>query len=227
MPDFPVFISFTGNSEGPGLEFPQIACLSSSWDDAVRYTAEECRRLGLRFTMQNCPGWAMSGGPWIKPSNAMRNLVWSRIDTEGGQVDKVLPVPLPGAEEWLDYNEIAVLAFLTPLGDNNEILKPQMVKSDISLPWKEFISGENKDAFKLEPSSEEKPHWLEVIFPEQVVLRTVEFSDVQRFNHAWCYEPEVEVTIQPIYPDGTIQQVMKTPMPQASWQSNHPISSGV
>ena len=207
----------------PGVA-PQIACLSSSWDDAVRYTAEECRRLGLRFTMQNCPGWAMSGGPWIKPSNAMRNLVWSRIDTEGGQVDKVLPVPQPSAEEWLDYNDIAVLAFLTPLGDNNEILKPQMVKSDISLPWKEFISGENKDAFKLEPSSEEKPHWLEVIFPEQVVLRTVEFSDVQGFNHAWCYEPGVEVTIQAIYPDGTIQQVMKTPMPQASWQSNHPIS---
>ena len=45
----------------------QITCLSPLWDDAVKYTAEECRRLGLRFSMQNCPGWAMSGGPWAHP----------------------------------------------------------------------------------------------------------------------------------------------------------------
>ena len=49
----------------PGTE-SQIACLSPLWDDAVRHTAEECKRLGLRFTMQGCPGWAMAGGPWIK-----------------------------------------------------------------------------------------------------------------------------------------------------------------
>jgi hypothetical protein len=50
----------------PGVE-PQIQCLSGSWDDAVRHAAEESQRLGLRFTMQNCPGWAMAGGPWITP----------------------------------------------------------------------------------------------------------------------------------------------------------------
>ena len=44
-----------------------IQCLSENWDAAVKHTAEECKRLGLRFTMQNCPGWAMSGGPCIQP----------------------------------------------------------------------------------------------------------------------------------------------------------------
>lgn len=58
----------------PGVE-PQITSLSHSWDDAVRHTAEECRRLGLYFTMLNCSGWATSGGPWIEPANAMRHLV--------------------------------------------------------------------------------------------------------------------------------------------------------
>ena len=207
----------------PGVE-PQIACLSPLWDDAVKHTAKECRRLGLRFTMQNCPGWAMSGGPWIQPSNAMRNLVWSRIDVEGGQINKVLPVPQPSAEEWRDYKDITVLAFPTPLDDNGDVLRPLSVKSDTSFPWKEFLSGEPHDAFRLEPSTEEHPHWLEVTFPESVVLRTVEFSDVQAFNHPWCFAPGVEVTIQAISPDGTTQQILKTPMPQAAWQSNHPIS---
>ncbi|MDR2041073.1 MAG: hypothetical protein LBP98_01990, partial [Tannerella sp.] len=99
----------------PGVE-PQITCLSPSWEGLLKHTAEECRRLGLRFTMQNCPGWAMSGGPWIKPENAMRHLVWSRTDTEGGvKKNLALPVPPSGGEAWLDYRDITVLAFPTPL----------------------------------------------------------------------------------------------------------------
>ena len=210
-------------SQWPGVA-PQITCLSDSWDDVVRYTAEECRRLGLRFTMQNCPGWATSGGPWIEPSNAMRNLVWSRMDTEGGQINKDLPVPQPSAEDWRDYKDITVLVFPTPIDDNGEVLKPQSVKSDTLLPWKDFLSGETRDAFKLKPTSEENPHWIEVTFLESVVLRTVEFSDVQGFNQPWCFAPGVKVTVHAIFPDGTTRQILNTPMPEATWQSNHPIS---
>ncbi|TWT81584.1 hypothetical protein CA13_30370 [Planctomycetes bacterium CA13] len=48
---------FHGQSGGPWPSVdPQIKCLSESWDDAVRHVAQECQRLGLRFTMQNFPG---------------------------------------------------------------------------------------------------------------------------------------------------------------------------
>lgn len=207
----------------PGVD-PQIACLSESWDDAVRFTAEECRRLGLRFTMQNCPGWAMSGGPWITPSNAMRNLVWSRTDVEAGTIHTLLPQPQPSAEEWRDYQDIAVLTFPAPLGDSGVALKPNAVESDTSLPWKSFLSGETKDPMKLDPATRENPHWLEVTFSEPVVVRTIEFSDVQSFNHNWCYVPGVEVRAYAVLPDGSRQPILDTPMPQAAWQSDHPIS---
>ena len=61
----------------PGVE--QIACLSPQWEEFVQYAAQESQRLGLRFTLQNCPGWAMAGGPWIKPEKAMRHIVWSSV----------------------------------------------------------------------------------------------------------------------------------------------------
>lgn len=70
--------------EWPGVS-PQIKCLSESWDDLILWTAEECKRLDLRFTMQNCPGWSYAGGPWIEPDNAMRQLARSRTDIDGGQ----------------------------------------------------------------------------------------------------------------------------------------------
>jgi hypothetical protein len=31
----------------------------------ITHTADEIRRLDLSFTLQNCPGWAMSVGPWL------------------------------------------------------------------------------------------------------------------------------------------------------------------
>ena len=77
----------------PGVS-PQIPCLSKDWDDLIRFTADGCAARGLSFKMQNCPGWSMSGGPWIAPSNAMRNLTFSRTDVAGGKPVKLaLPVP--------------------------------------------------------------------------------------------------------------------------------------
>ncbi len=216
---------FHGQTGGrwPGVE-PQIACLSPLWDDAVKHTANECRRLGLRFTMQNCPGWAMSGGPWIEPSNAMRTLVWSRKDVTGGQIDEVLQIPQPGEEDWRDYKDIAVLAFPSPRGDDGGILKPQSVKSDTTLPWKEFLAGDSIGHFRLKPSTQKNPHWVEVTFSKPVVIRTIEFSDVQRFNHSWCFAPGVQVKVLAILPGGATREILNTPMPMAAWQSDHPIS---
>ena len=77
----------------------------------IRHAADECERLGLRFTMQNCPGWSQSGGPWIKPENAMRHLVWSRTDLTGGNIFSTnLAMPEPTRDGWRDYRDVAVLA---------------------------------------------------------------------------------------------------------------------
>ena len=97
----------------------------------ISHVADETQRLGLRFTMQNCPGWAMSGGPWITPDKAMRHLVWSRQDVLGGKsVLLELQKPQPSAEPWRNYRDIAVLAFPTPDGDTGAALKPIAVQSN-------------------------------------------------------------------------------------------------
>ena len=70
--------------EWPGVS-PQIQTLSEDWDDLVQWTATECKRLNLRFSMQNCPGWSYAGGPWIELKNSMRHLVYSRTDIDGGK----------------------------------------------------------------------------------------------------------------------------------------------
>jgi hypothetical protein len=206
----------------PGVE-RQIKCLTPSWDGAVRHLADECQRLGLRFTMQNCPGWAMAGGPWITPDKAMRHLVWSRTDVNGGSTESTaLPKPQPSQEEWRDYRDVMVLAFPTPEGDTGKALVPASIKSNREdLPWKKCLRKEQGTMLRLEPGKE--PVWFEATMEEPVTLRTVEFPSVQSFNHPWCYDPGVKITVQAVLPGG-MQEVAGTEMPPSNWQGNQPIS---
>jgi len=82
----------------------QIPCLSQKWDDLIGFAADECARLGLKFEMQNCPGWSMSGGPWVPPEKAMRKLVCFE------------PGKKPAFNADDDYREIGTVSFPAPAG---------------------------------------------------------------------------------------------------------------
>lgn len=210
----------------PGVD-KQIACLSPLWDNAVRYTAEECKRLGLRFTMQNCPGWAMSGGPWIQPSNAMRHLVWSRTDVEArtdASIHAVLDTSQSAHEDWRDYQDIVVLAFPTPLEDTGSPLQPTSIIGSDNLSWDDCLDVSTHGAVKLAPTSTEQPYWVELTFPEAVQVRTIELPSINSLNHSWCYEPGVQVTAQALSPEGSWRTVMQLDLPAASWQDDYPLS---
>ncbi|MDR0686284.1 MAG: hypothetical protein LBF79_02330 [Dysgonamonadaceae bacterium] len=203
---------------------PQIPCLSPAWELMIEHTAQECKRLGLKFSMHNCPGWAMSGGPWIEPENAMRHLAWSRTDIEGGGKKKViLPIPKPD-ETWRDYRDVAVIAFPTPKDDTGEPLQPSAVKGNNGIQWKDLIAERNDNKpLKLPPLSGDSLYEVEITFPKPVKVRTVEFSSVQQFNHGRCYEPNVTVQIEAISTDGN-QHLANVKMPQSNWQDDRPIS---
>lgn len=86
----------------------QIPCLSKDWDGFIAFAADECARLGLKFEMQNCPGWSMSGGPWVPPEKAMRKLVCHE------------PGKKPAYDADDDYREICEVTFPAPAGWSEE-----------------------------------------------------------------------------------------------------------
>lgn len=209
----------------PGVE-PQIACLSPLWDDAVRHTATEAKRLGLKFLMQNCPGWAMSGGPWIKPENAMRQLVWSRKDVQGGKgkIKLTLPVPQPSAEEWRDYRKIAVLAFPTPLGDNGDTLKIVSVRSKGHSDLDNVLLKRSKKASIFAPSAQDKPNSFEVNFANNVTIRTLQLPSVNALNSAWVYEPGIHIKVHAVTSAGMAVEILDKEIPQGNWQDDVPLT---
>ena len=197
---------FHGEFGGPWPNVKeQIRCLSPKWDDLIRFISSECRRLGLTFKLQNCPGWSMSGGPWIGLDTCMRQLVMARKDLAGGEAAGRLPEPTIGAhtptgfepdhgvyDGKADYRDVAVLAFPAPSGDESgEELKPVSRK----------VEG-NVHEFR---------------FGKPVTVRTVEIPAASQINHAMSYELDLRVKVEA---DG--RTIADELTPQGNWQDTTP-----
>ena len=57
--------------------------MSPAWRELVRFAIAEASRLDLSFTMMICAGWSNSGGPWVKPEQAMQMLAWTDLRVDG------------------------------------------------------------------------------------------------------------------------------------------------
>ena len=205
----------------PGVDTPVVP-LSQDWDDMVAYLGQKARSLGLRLTIQTCPGWAMAGGPWVKPEDAMRDLVWSRTDIpEGGKWKDPLPKGEPSQEEWRDYRDVCVLAFPTPLGDTGKPLEIKDVVSD-EADWAALL----KDGKSLNAPAGTS-HKVIFTVPEGAVVRTLELPSLDSFGRDFVNTPGLELTLVAIGADGKRETVLHTRLPMGSWQDNQPMSLAV
>ena len=205
-------------ADWPGTE-EHIECLSPKWEALVRQTAEEANRLGLRFTIQTCPGWAMSGGPWIKPAQAMRHLCYTRKDIEGGgQVNVSLPARY--TESWRDYQDLMVLAFPTPEDDTGTFLHTEkVIANEYQEQWEQCLNGKLQGDFLLKPTTEVHPHTIDIILPEETTPRSLEFNPIDNFNHDFGVDPAIHVKVEASSAHGWIT-LLETDMPMSNWQDN-------
>ena len=97
----------------------QIPCMSERWEEVVRFLGEECERLGLALTVQNCPGWSQSGGPWVDLDHCQRDIKMSRADFREGDSYRLPEIPAKFRDADSDWRDVCVLAFPKPesIGD--------------------------------------------------------------------------------------------------------------
>ena len=193
----------------------QIPCLSRDWDDMIRFAADGCAARGLSFKMHNCPGWSMSGGPWIAPSNAMRNLTYSCAAVKGGRtVQMQLPIPdLPVPEAKIserdrDYHDLFVLAFPTPNGFGEELPVPKLDKEEVKRG--QYVRRRYR-------------------FPKPVIVRSVELPPPHQLCRSWAYDVRGHVSLCAGYCNGVglltnLLTVADSSIPNGCWQDNVPFT---
>jgi hypothetical protein len=79
------FQNFDASLGTPKLVDKRLVYMTSEWKDAFLFTTKLADQLGLEEAIAGSPGWSESGGPWVKPSQGMKKVVWSETRVEGGK----------------------------------------------------------------------------------------------------------------------------------------------
>lgn len=77
--------NFDVNLMTPQIVEKRLAYMTPEWKDAFRFAAGEADRLGLELAIASSPGWSETGGPWVKPEDGLKKLVWSETRVTGGK----------------------------------------------------------------------------------------------------------------------------------------------
>ena len=81
-----------------GVPRGPVDFLSDAWQELFAHAVSEAERLGIEITLGSGPGWAGSGGPWVKPEQSMQHLVAGSVDVKGpARFDAVLPRLIRGS----------------------------------------------------------------------------------------------------------------------------------
>jgi hypothetical protein len=94
-----------------------VAFMSPMWQEFFVRSVRDAERLGIDITLGIGPGWCGSGGPWVKPEQAMQHLVFSSVELQGPRsYSAVLPLPEQRSTPFHKmaspyYEDVAVLAF--------------------------------------------------------------------------------------------------------------------
>ncbi|MBN2291048.1 MAG: discoidin domain-containing protein, partial [Pirellulales bacterium] len=180
---------------GAGIPPGPVKFFSDEWRKLFKFAVEEAHRLGIKMSMSACDGWTGTGGPWIRPEEAMMKLVWTETSLQGpSRHAAVLPQP----ETNLDvYRDVAVLAFPTPPEDvaDEQAPRPKVTSSDSECIGKNLVDGDLNTTATIKHTSAKKPAWVQFEFAEPRTVRGVRFvvestTKVPRARSAWIQAAE-------------------------------------
>lgn len=77
--------NFDANLQTPQVVDKRLVYMDEGWKDAFRFTASEAERHGLELAIAASPGWSETGGPWVKPEDGLKKVVWSETVVDGGK----------------------------------------------------------------------------------------------------------------------------------------------
>ncbi len=162
----------------------KVTFMSEAWWEAVQWAVREADRVGVEIGFFNSPGWSQSGGPWIKPAQAMRYLGASETIIEGGRrINLALPVPEirtfpmsggskpePTGPKFTDkeFQDVRVIAFRQPEAEANDIDMARVKGSSPTLKSLDaLLDGSAQTSIKIGPKAHIVDFHLDGIPPVQ------------------------------------------------------------
>jgi hypothetical protein len=177
----------------PQVVEERLVYMEEPWQDAFKYAIDLADSLGLDVTIPSSPGFSSTGGPWVKPEEAMKKIVWREITVEGGRkIRTELPDPYTNTGKFQNYgmkkgpsvvdsgqvvgesySDIAVIAVRLPDDYRTlEELGATVTSSGGSFTLEQLTNGDLSDSSKL-PAGKEGYSWIQYSFPEPQTIRSL------------------------------------------------------
>ncbi len=191
------FQNFDAALMTPQIVEKRLVYMTPEWKEAFLFTTKLADSLGLEMAIAGSPGWSESGGPWVKPEQAMKKLVWSETRVEGGKpFSGTLPKPpsttgpfqnlairemfsLTGQTESTPpefYADAAVVAYRLPEGDvSMSDLRPRVTSSGGKFTLEALTDGDLKSSALLPYTKPGENAWILFEFsqPETMEALTI------------------------------------------------------
>lgn len=195
--------NFDANIGTPQVVEKRLVYMTPEWKEAFRFAASKARDLDLELAIAASPGWSETGGPWVKPEDGMKKLVWSDVTIVGGKRFKGALPALPSiAGPWQDLpksgqfggNESALKAPIA-VGDigvfahrltGHVLPTPRLTNNGTALADANLLQ-DNKSATRLRLSTgtEQEPGSIEFAFDAPQTIRSASLlmpGQAQTFN---------------------------------------------
>jgi len=179
-----------------GLSVPQVVperliYMTPEWKKVFTRMVNMADSLGMEVAVAASPGWSQSGGPWVKPEEAMKKLVWSETAASGNGQEQVISLPAPpsgtgafmtparkegentetydsfvsrtGKPDPEYYEDVAVIAYPVDGFEILENLNPKVSSSGGRFTLSELNDGDYKTSSLLPYTKDEDP-WIQYEF---------------------------------------------------------------
>ncbi|UAK26626.1 glycoside hydrolase [Sphingomonas nostoxanthinifaciens] len=185
--------TFDASLGTPQVVPQRLIYMSPPWKAAFAHAVDTANRLGLEIAIASSPGWSETGGPWVPPADAMKKLVWSELEVQGGRkVAAPLP-PLPantgpyGTAPFFDAlaafeggnaapkgqaaGAIAVLAY--PIADASLALPNMTAQDGKVLDARLLVDAREDTAVAIPRGTAAQPAMIDIAFPKAQPIRAV------------------------------------------------------
>jgi hypothetical protein len=191
------FQNFDAGLNTPQIVEKRLVFMTPEWKSAFRYATTLADDLGLEMAIAGSPGWSESGGPWVRPSQAMKKYVWSELRVDGGRpFTGRLPKPPVTTGPYLNqagggrgfggaaetqpppeyYADAAVVAFRAPESDRPMAeLTPKVSASGGSFEIGSLTDGDVAKASLLPAAPVGGRSWIQYEFPAPQTFRGLTF----------------------------------------------------
>ena len=190
------FHCFDASFWGKSIVENRLVYMSPEWKEQFRYAVSLADSLGMEVAIASCPGWSNTGGPWVKPEQAMKRLVWSEMQVKGGKLIRAeLPHP-PSDERW--YDDICVLAVKSQSGDK---------------------TMEELGAIFTVSDTLQQPYWVQYQFKKPTVIKALSIKD-GNYRSIWAAQPAPVTKWLEVSDDGiAFRRVCGIPHGSVGWQT--------